>query len=352
MEAPTPVSALIHAATMVNAGVYVLARFYPAFESVPYWKLSVVIVGVVSLLLAALMAMVATDLKRALAYSTISQLGYMVYAVGAGGIYASQFHLLSHAVFKALLFLGAGAVIHSLGRGICARWVAAGRPAVRTRGVHRRRASPGWIADHEWLWSKELVLEAGLAEGPYWAYLLALFTAGLTACYTFRMVWLIFFAESVTQPDHHPHDAPLAMRVALAPLAFGAFTTWLLAGPFSQSLSRTLPADTIEPATTLEIAMEVLRAPATWVALLVIATGLAAWWGRMRLAWPMKILAWLADWARAGFGFEAVNRWIVDYVRGAASDLASLQTGQLNWNLFGAAVGLLAVLAWLAWVAY
>src|SRR5512147_3165331 len=115
MEAPTPVSALIHAATMVNAGVYLLARFYPAFKDVAYWRESVMVVGMLSALLAAMMALVATDLKRVLAYSTVSQLGYMVYAVGAGGIFASQFHLLSHAVFKALLFLGAGAVIHAAG---------------------------------------------------------------------------------------------------------------------------------------------------------------------------------------------------------------------------------------------
>ncbi|HEX7556881.1 MAG TPA: proton-conducting transporter membrane subunit, partial [Leptolinea sp.] len=115
MEAPTPISALIHAATMVNAGVYLLARFYPAFSNVPGWKSAVIIVGVFSALLAAVMAVVATDLKRVLAYSTVSQLGYMVYAVGTGGIFASQFHLLSHSVFKALLFLAAGAVIHTAG---------------------------------------------------------------------------------------------------------------------------------------------------------------------------------------------------------------------------------------------
>ena len=95
MEAPTPVSALIHAATMVNAGVYLLARFYPAFEAVPHWKLAVMVVGAVTALMAAVMALVSNDLKRVLAYSTVSQLGYMVYAVGAGGIFASQFHLLS-----------------------------------------------------------------------------------------------------------------------------------------------------------------------------------------------------------------------------------------------------------------
>ena len=115
MEAPTPVTALIHAATMVNAGVYLLARFYPAFESIPGWRIAVMTVGVLSALLAGLMALAANDIKRVLAYSTISQLGYMFYAVGTGAIFASQFHLFSHAIFKALLFLSAGAVITALG---------------------------------------------------------------------------------------------------------------------------------------------------------------------------------------------------------------------------------------------
>src|SRR5690606_727999 len=90
MEAPTPVSALIHAATMVNAGIYLLARFYPAFESVPAWSMSVLLVGLISALIASLSALIAADLKRVLAYSTVSQLGYMVYAIGAGGVFASQ----------------------------------------------------------------------------------------------------------------------------------------------------------------------------------------------------------------------------------------------------------------------
>jgi len=142
------------------------------------------------------------------------------------------------------------------------------------------------------------------------------------------------------------------MRTALAPLAFGALTTWLLAGPFSQLLSSTMPAQGIEPETTLEICLSILRAPATWLALAVIAVGLAAWWGRARLAGLTKRLSWLADWAAAGFGFETLNRWIVERVRGAAGDLAILQTGQLNWNLVGVVAGLLVVLAWLAWVIY
>ncbi len=353
MEAPTPVSALIHAATMVNAGVYVLARFYPAFAPVPYWKLAVITVGVFSVVLAALMAMVATDLKRVLAYSTISQLGYMVCAVGVGGIFASQFHLLSHAVFKALLFLGAGAVIHALktrdmrkmGRS------QANLPFVRAVFIIGALALAG-LPILNGFWSKELVLEAGLMGGPRWAFLLELFAAGLTACYTFRMVWLVFFEKSVVEPTQPPHDAPPAMRIALALLALGVLTTWLLAGPLSQLLSDTMPAYGIEPESTIEIVLTILRAPATWVALIVIALGLAAWWGRERLTGLTKRLSWLADWSAAGFGFEALNRWIVERVRGAAGDLAVLQTGQLNWNLFGAVAGLLAVLAWLAWVIY
>jgi len=353
MEAPTPVSALIHAATMVNAGVYVLARFYPAFAPVPYWKSAVITVGVVSVVLAALMAMVATDLKRVLAYSTISQLGYMVYAVGVGDIFASQFHLLSHAVFKALLFLGAGAVIHALETREMRQMgrTRADLPFVRVVFIIGALALAG-LPILNGFWSKELVLEAGLVDGSRWAYLLALFAAGLTACYTFRMVWLVFFEKSTAQSNHAPHDAPLAMRTALAPLAFGALTTWLLAGPFSQLLSSTMPAQGIEPETTLEICLSILRAPATWLALAVIAVGLAAWWGRARLAGLTKRLSWLADWAAAGFGFETLNRWIVERVRGAAGDLAILQTGQLNWNLVGVVAGLLVVLAWLAWVIY
>ncbi len=173
MEAPTPISALIHAATMVNAGVYLLARFYPAFAPVPGWQTAVIAVGVVSALMRPAWPWWRTDLKRVLAYSTVSQLGYMVYAIGAGGIFASQFHLLSHAVFKALLFLAAGAVIHAVGTrdmwkmgGLGARM-----PFVRTVFVIGALALAG-LPILNGFWSKELVLEAGLARrarcGPYW----------------------------------------------------------------------------------------------------------------------------------------------------------------------------------------
>jgi NADH-quinone oxidoreductase subunit L len=356
MEAPTPVSALIHAATMVNAGVYLLARFYPSFEGVPYWRLAVIITGAVTVLLAALMACVANDLKRVLAYSTVSQLGYMVYAVGAGSVFASQFHLFSHALFKALLFLGAGAIIHALGtrdmRQMGAQAVK--MPIVRATFITGALALAG-IPILNGFWSKEVVMEAGLEGGPFWAYLVILAGAGLTAFYTFRMVWMVFYApgeahlEPAAHNSHAAHDAPMAMRIPLLLLAFASFTSWLLAGPFSNLLAETLPMHEVEAETTLHMVVTVLTAPATWIALLVIAAGLAAWQFRRRLAGLGKSLGWLSRLAQDGFGFERVNSWVVDTTRSAADGLRPLQTGQLNWNLVGLVGGLILVLAWLAW---
>ena len=281
MEAPTPVSALIHAATMVNAGVYLLARFYPAFAAVPGWGTAVIAVGLLSSLIAALMALVATDLKRALAYSTISQLGYMVFAVGAGAIFASMFHLLSHAVFKALLFLGAGAVIHTVGTRDMREMGGLGKqmPFVRAAFVIGALALSG-VPILNGFWSKELVLEAGM-EHAAWVFYLALFGAFLTALYTFRMVWLVFYGEPCGA--QHAHDAPAAMRVSLGLLAAGSLTTWLLAGPFDRMLTG-CPEGTC---TLGAMVTEVATAPATLVALAAIALGFALWWWRDGLAWAV-----------------------------------------------------------------
>lgn len=343
MEAPTPISALIHAATMVNAGVYLLARFYPAFKDVPYWCESVMIVGMLSALLAAFMALVATDLKRVLAYSTVSQLGYMVYAVGAGGLFASQFHLLSHAVFKALLFLGAGAVIHSVGTRDMREMGSLGSklPAVRNVFIIGAAALAG-LPVLNGFWSKELILEAGLEGGPGWVYAIMLFGAGLTALYTFRCVWMVFFAPQ--QSEGHVHETGVAMRVALYPLALGSLTTWLLAGPFSQMLAETLPLHHIEMETTLELVEKILVVPATWLALGVVALGLVAWWQRKRLEFFTEALHDVGLMAADSFGFEAINRGIVRIISESAENLRSLQTGMLNWNIAAIIVGLVAVI--------
>jgi NADH-quinone oxidoreductase subunit L len=348
MEAPTPVTALIHAATMVNAGVYLLARFYPAFAPVPGWKLAVIVVGVVSALLAAVMALVTVDVKRVLAYSTISQLGYMVYAIGAGGVFASQFHLMSHAVYKALLFLGAGAVIHILGTRDMRRMGGLGRemPFVRAVFVIGGLALAG-LPILNGFWSKELVLETGLRSGPLWAYAAMVLCAGLTALYTFRMVWMVFYGPR--QADQAAHDAPLAMRVSLAVLALATLTTWVVAGPFGEMLKRSLPFHTLDIAGTGQVVVTILAAWPTWLALAVVAVGLGAWWWRERLAAAAARMRVLARAAAADFYFAWLNGAIVRTVRSVAEELSVTQTGQLNWNVLGLAAGLAAVLALLLW---
>lgn len=343
MEAPTPISALIHAATMVNAGVYLLARFFPAFEAVPGWKTAVILVGMISAIMTAIMALVANDLKRVLAYSTVSQLGYMVFAIGCGGVYASQFHLFSHSIFKALLFLAAGAVIHSVGTRDMRQMGGLGKqmPLTRLVFVIGSLALAG-IPILNGFWSKELVLEAGLQHGPIWAYIFMLFSAGLTAFYTFRMVYMVFYGKPTS--EKHVHDAQPAMKVALIPLAAGALLSWLLAGPFASMLHNSLPAHDIHALSTAEILMEVLAAPATYIALAVVAFGLAAWWQREHLAGVANAFRWLTKAAENSFGFEAINAGIVRFTQGAAEGLRTTQTGLLNWNIAGLLIAFIAVI--------
>ncbi len=344
MEAPTPVSALIHAATMVNAGVYLLARFYPAFEGVPGWTTAVVIVGVVTALLAAIMAIAANDLKEVLAYSTVSQLGYMVYAVGVGGIFANQFHLLSHAVFKALLFLGAGAVIHAVGTRDMRKMGGLGKemPLVRAVFVIGALALAGIPPIFNGFWSKDMILEAGAVGGPAWGYIIMLVVAGLTALYSFRMVWMVFYGER--RSEAHVHDAPTAMRVALLPLALGTVTTWLLVAPFGRLLGSTLPESYhLHLVNLAEMAAGALSQLA--IVLPIIAVGLAAFWFRDRLKGVTDALGWLANLARADFGFNFLNGLVAGGARGSASALRVTQTGQLNWNVVGILAGLAIVLA-------
>ncbi len=348
MEAPTPISALIHAATMVNAGVYLLARFYPAFENVPGWRTAVMLVGMLSALLAALMALTAVDLKRALAYSTVSQLGFMVYAVGAGGIFASQFHLLNHSVFKALLFLGAGAVIHSVGTRDMGQMGGLGRqmPWVRLVFIIGSLALAG-VPILNGFWSKELILEAGLEHGnPVWMLAMMLAVAGLTALYTLRMVVLVFFGKP--RSHLHVHKVGKAMLVALIPLAVGALTTWLLAGPFDQMLAKTLPFHELSAHPTLEILTEVLLAPITLAAMGAILMALVIWWQRRALKGFWQTGKGLRGAAEHSFGFEAANRVMVNGLQAAAEWMRASQSGLLSWNVFAIAAGLLVVFILLA----
>jgi NADH-quinone oxidoreductase subunit L len=348
MEAPTPVSALIHAATMVNAGVYLLARFYPAFEHVPGWKESVMVVGLLTALMAAVMAVVANDIKRILAYSTVSQLGYMVYAIGVGGIFASQFHLFSHALFKALLFLSAGAVIHAVGTRDIRLMGGLGKkmPWVRTSFLIGGLALAG-LPILNGFWSKELILEAGISDGPSWALALMVLGAGLTGLYTLRAYWLVFGGEP--RSSLHAHDAGLAMKISLGLLAAGSLTSWLLAGSFNRLLIETLPFHEIRTQPLVEIVGEVGMAPLTWITLGVIGVGMLLWWVRGRFVWMKKLFGWLEAAAKQSFGFEWVNQQIVRLVKGSSGLVAITQTGVLNWNVVGIVGGLIVILIFLAW---
>jgi NADH-quinone oxidoreductase subunit L len=347
MEAPTPISALIHAATMVNAGVYLLARFYPAFEAVPGWKTAVVVVGVITAFIAAWMALTATDLKRVLAYSTISQLGFMVYAVGTGSIFASQFHLFSHSIFKALLFLGAGAVIHAVGTRNMLEMGGLGKkmPFVRTVFMIGAFALAG-IPILNGFWSKELILEGGLSQGPAWAFYVMVFVVGMTALYTVRCVYLVFYGKP--NPQQHVHKTGLAMKVALLPLAIGAFISWLVAGPFMDLMKASLPFYEIETTSTWRLAREILIAPETLLVLTVIFLGGTIWRARKPLGWLFKMVRPLDKLAEVSFGFEAINRAVVRATQGFGEALRFTQTGELAWNVAGIAAGLLIILTILA----
>ncbi len=235
MEGPSPVSALIHAATMVTAGVYLVARCTPLFVLVPGVQLVVALIGCFTALLGALIALTQNDLKRVLAYSTISQLGYMFLGLGSGAVVAGIFHLFTHAFFKALLFLAAGSVMHAMGGVIDLRRFSGLRKlmpwtgATFLMGALALSGFPGFSG----FWSKDEImagtLERSEAPGPYAAWYLLLFvvalvTAGLTAFYTFRAYLLTFEGPEKVPEEagHHAHESPRVMTVPLVVLAAGA----------------------------------------------------------------------------------------------------------------------------------
>lgn len=252
MEGPTPVSALIHAATMVTAGIYMVARCTPLFIHAPTAQLVVSGIGAATALIAALTALTQNDLKRVLAYSTVSQLGYMFMALGAGAagagvatlaVTAGMFHLFTHAFFKALLFLAAGSVMHAMGDVIDMR---------RFGGLRRALPITHWtflcgaaaLAGVPLLagfWSKDDILavlqEASHHEryGSFFAIVLAVavVTALLTAFYTFRAYFMTFWGEErfPEEASHHPHESPPVMAWPLRALALCAVVIGLAVGP-------------------------------------------------------------------------------------------------------------------------
>jgi len=220
MEGPTPVSALIHAATMVAAGVYMLCRVYPLLILSPFGMFVIASIGCFTAIFAALIAVQQDDIKRILAYSTLSQLGYMVMAVGCGGPDAAMFHLSTHAFFKALLFLAAGSVIHALHDE---------QDIWKMGGLAKKIPLTFWTFLIGMLalsgcwplagcWSKDYVLEVAEAYGPVY-YWVGVFTAFLTAFYMTRLVVVAFLGHARTAAAEHPHESPPVMTGPLVVLS-------------------------------------------------------------------------------------------------------------------------------------
>ena len=358
MEGPTPVSALIHAATMVTAGVYMVARAYPLFALVPSVLMLIAWVGAFTALLAATMACVERDIKRVLAYSTVSQLGYMMAANGAGAPGAAFQHLTTHGVFKALLFLGAGIVIHHFHTNDVFRmgglfrqrpWVG-GAFLVATLALAGVWPLPGFF-------SKEAVLGAVLDAHLSVPFLMLIATSFLTAFYMFRVVFLAFFGHA--HAEHHEHPAP--------PIAMDAVCRALAVLTLALGLRAALTGHHAEGPAWLP-----------WISLAWAAAGIVLAWTvyQARAVDPARLSAALAPidiLARRRYFLDAifagayrflllglsqvigwVDRYVVDGVLNALSagalragdTLRRLQTGRAQDYVYGVALGVLLLLVW------
>jgi NADH-quinone oxidoreductase subunit L len=311
MEGPTPVSALIHAATMVTAGVYMLVRLHPIFEAAPEVQDLAAGIGAATLVVAGLIALVQTDIKRVIAYSTMSQIGYMFLGAGLGAYVGGMFHLMTHAFFKALLFLAAGIVIHTL----------AGEQDMRNMGGLRRflprtrltflvgSLALAGIPPLSGFWSKDSILGSALAEGWYGRTLLVVGLAGvfLTGLYTFRMFFLVFEGDASPFAREHVHahghgEGPFSMTSVVGVLAVLAAVGGLIAIPGLWNL----PLDWLGPVAEPLVEASALQdyiVSAISVALALAGIGVAwAIYGTGRLRIPR--VAWLQRLFEEKFYFD------------------------------------------------
>ena len=388
MEGPTPVSALIHAATMVTAGVYLLHRTSWLFALTPDVLLIVAWIGALTALLAAVLACVQDDIKRVLAYSTVSQLGYMMAAIGAGFSAAGFFHLLTHGLFKALLFLGAGAVIHAVGTNDISKMGGLARKMPVTAIVFLiGTLSLAGMPFFAGFLSKEEILGAmwmGGLPGPFAVLMLVAF---LTAFYMFRVVFLAFYGPPRAEPigfapqhttasaPHHAHDShhhgdpPGSMLVPLLVLA----ALSLFVGIYSTAIGPLLPHEAAEAAehavpgwlmpSAIGVAVVgILLAWLTYQRRTINAESLAAAFGPIHRAALAKF--WIDDvfvllYGRVLLGISKVvgwtDRYVVDGLLNAVSawtltagdDLRTIQTGKAQDYVYGVAVGVLALILWM-----
>ena len=361
MEGPTPVSALLHAATMVAAGVFLVVRANPLFAQSETTRTLMLALGAGTALFGACLALVQSDIKKMLAYSTCSQLGYMIAALGAGSLFGGFFHLTTHAFFKALLFLAAGSAIHAVHSNEIGKMggLAKKMPLTATAFVVGALALSG-VPGFAGFFSKDLVLEAvegKLASIP-WAALLA--TAFLTAFYMGRVVLVAFFGAPSSPEARHAHEPPWSMRAPLVVLTLLSAGVGWFARPFAQLHHE-------------EYRFEL--GVSTWLASGLAFAGFALAWrsfGRPKLLAPPPPIVWIHRLARAGAvdrlyevvyrrgalvladGLAWFDRYVVDGVINmlgwstleAGARARVVQTGYAPDYVLAALVGVVGVAAW------
>jgi NADH-quinone oxidoreductase subunit L len=302
MAGPTPVSALIHAATMVTAGVYMCSRSWPIYMGAPDAMNMIAIIGIATAFFAATIGLAQTDIKKVFAYSTVSQLGYMFVGVGCGAFSAGIFHLMTHAFFKALLFLGSGSVIHAL----------SGEQDLRNMGGLRKKIpwtfatmmcaaiAISGVPPFSGFFSKDAILVAANHHAP-WMYWVGVVTAGMTAFYVFRAMFMAFFGE-YRGHAHHPHESPPVMMIPLVILAALSVGGGFI--PIPAFLEKIFPAIDVPENFSLVV--------------ISVAFGLAG----IALAYVMYVLKpGMADSLASNLGglYTAVyNKWYVDEIYDAA----------------------------------
>ncbi len=266
MEGPTPVSALIHAATMVTAGVYLVIRANEIFVVVPEVGYFIACLGALVAIGAASMALVATNIKKIIAFSTLSQLGYMFVAAGLGAYWVALFHLATHAFFKSVLFLGAGNVMHALNDEINIKNMGGLHKHMKGTSIIMTVASVALagIFPLSGFFSKDLILEVAFGHHSYILWAILWLTAGLTAFYSFRLVMYVFHGEeNFKKFNYHPHETYPYVIAAMTPLAILAVIAGFFKAPFVEMVTKVLPE------------LEIHVSNATLWVLIVITLGIA-----------------------------------------------------------------------------
>jgi len=338
MEGPTPVSALIHAATMVNAGVYLVARANPLFAQAPEALVVVAAVGIFTCLMAATIALTQTDIKRVLAYSTLSQLGYMFAALGTGAFIPAIFHLVTHGFFKGLLFLGSGSVIHAVHEEQDMDRMGALRRKIRITHVTMLVGSLAiaGIPPLAGFWSKDEILAESFKFGFPWVWAIGVGVALLTAFYMFRLMGKTFYGPSNVDPRVEPkvHESPISMTGPLVLLAIPSIFIGILLGfpPESGPIH-----DMLDPVFhDAEVALALPHEPYTLfgldgillgVSVAVAVIGMVAGWrlfGFFGLAPRTQTVRSLTDRLRAPYRISK-NKWYFDEL----NDLLFVRLGGL-----------------------